>query len=42
MRREKECAHDDVRVAVDVFRENVHDNVSPEEEGEGQKGERKE
>ena len=32
------CAHDDVRVAVDVFSEAVHDNVSPEEEGRGVEG----
>jgi len=38
VRRKNECAHDDVRVAVDVFSETVQDDVGPEEEGRGVEG----
>lgn len=38
VRGEDDGAHDDVRVAVDVFGETVHDDVSSEEERGGIEG----
>ena len=38
MGRENECPHDDIRVAVGVFSETVHDDVGREEEGRGVEG----
>ena len=38
MGRKNECPHDDVRVAVGVFSETVHEDVRPEEEGRGVEG----
>ena len=35
LRRQDEGAHDDVRVAIDVFREAVHDNIRALQERRG-------
>lgn len=33
--REDECAHDDVGVTIDVFRERMKDDISSKEKGGG-------